>query len=123
MTKHFRVELINDLMTLLDGENNGRDAYVLRSYEAAKRKLTEWRKDHTFDEQEAFRLLGQFFDAELVGNEIAAKMETIAKQVLNIPTLECRGSDSLDFHELYVEQIALALRTAYEVGRGEIKQH
>ena len=31
MTKHFRVELINDLMTLLDGENNGRDAYVLHS--------------------------------------------------------------------------------------------
>ena len=121
MQNQFTIEIVDNLMTLLDGENNGRDAYILRSYEAAKKQLEEWRKTHVFDEQEALRLLGKFFETELVGEEIAKKMEQIAKQVLNIPTLECRGSDSLDFHELYVEQIALALRTAYEVGRGDAK--
>ena len=119
MQRNFHIELVDNMMTLLDGDNNGCDAYVLRSYDAAKKQLDEWRKTHTFDEQEALRLLGQFFEAELIGEKIAKKMEQIAKQMLNIPTLECRGSDSLDFYELYVEQIALALRTAYEVGRGD----
>ena len=114
------IRVIDGLMTLLDAEGNGCDAYVLRSYDMAKQKLVRWRQLYDVDDQEAFRLLGEFFDAAIVNKEIAEKMERIAKTVLNIPTLECRGSDDLDFHEFYVGQIELALRVAYEVGRGSI---
>jgi hypothetical protein len=44
-------------------------------------------------------------------------MAKIAKLILNIPTLECRNMDALDFHELHVAEIELALRLAYEVVR------
>lgn len=116
--KKYRVELVDDLMQLLDGENNGCDAYVLRTYEAAKQQLERWRDDHVFDEKEALRLINEFFEVEFVGNAIAQKMEIVAKRILEIPTLECRGKEELDYHRLHVSQIELALRTAYEVGRG-----
>ena len=114
------IRVCDDLMTLLDADGNGCDAYVLRSYDMAKQKLARWRQLYDIDDQQALHLLGEFFEAAIVGNEIAEKMERIAKLLLNIPTLECRGSEELDFYKLHVAQIELALRVAYEVGRGSI---
>jgi len=48
---------------------------------------------------------------------IDGKLAQIAKNVLKVPTLNRRGSDTLDFHSLSVGQIKLALRAAYEAGR------
>ena len=52
---------------------------------------------------------------------IDSKLEKIAKNVLKVPTLRYRGGDALDFHELSVGQIKLALRAAYEAGRASKK--
>ena len=52
---------------------------------------------------------------------IDARLTQIAKQVLKVPTLAYRNSDSLDFHEVSVGQIKLALRAAYEAGRAAKK--
>ena len=52
---------------------------------------------------------------------IDGKLAQIAKNVLKIPTLNRRGSDTLDFHSLSVGQIKLALRAAYEAGRATTK--
>jgi hypothetical protein len=52
---------------------------------------------------------------------IDARLAQIAAQVLKVPTLEYRNSDSLDFHEVSVGQIKLALRAAYEAGRQSVK--
>ena len=41
----------------------------------------------------------------------------IAADMLDIETLETRGSDRLDFHDLSVAAIREALATAYEAGR------
>jgi len=46
-----------------------------------------------------------------------AALEKIATGVLHLATLRDRHSDRLDFHELRVGQIRLALRAAYEAGR------
>jgi len=52
---------------------------------------------------------------------IDARLTHIARLVLNVPTLAYRNSDSLDFHEVSVGQIKLALRAAYEAGRQAMK--
>ena len=52
---------------------------------------------------------------------IDARLTQIAMQVLKVPTLAYRNSDALDFHELGVGQIKLALRAAYEAGRESMK--
>jgi hypothetical protein len=49
--------------------------------------------------------------------QVDGKLEKIAKDVLKLPTLDRRGSDRFDFHELSVGQLKLALRAAYEAGR------
>jgi len=41
----------------------------------------------------------------------------IAKKHLNIPTLETRSSDSLDFHEVSVWNIKEALTVAFREGQ------
>jgi len=46
-----------------------------------------------------------------------AALEKIARDVLRIPTLRERHSDRLDFHDLGVGRLRLALRAAYEAGR------
>jgi hypothetical protein len=46
-------------------------------------------------------------------------LEEIAKDKLNIPTLEMRGSDRLDFHDLSVWQIRAAMVEAYLAGQNE----
>ncbi len=43
----------------------------------------------------------------------------IASQHLDIPTLETRRSDSLDFHEVAVWQVREALQAAYLAGVAE----
>ena len=52
---------------------------------------------------------------------IDARLTQIAMQVLKVPTLAYRNSDALDFHEVSVGQIKLALRAAYEAGRQSMK--
>jgi len=52
---------------------------------------------------------------------VDARLTQIAAQVLKVPTLAYRNSDSLDFHEVSVGQIKLALRAAYEAGRQSMK--
>lgn len=48
---------------------------------------------------------------------VDAELESIARRVLNIPTLATRNMDSLDFHEVAVWQILAALRLAHRMGR------
>ena len=44
------------------------------------------------------------------------QLEQIAKQYLNVPTLERRTTDSLDFHEVSVWSLKAALEAAYQAG-------
>ena len=48
---------------------------------------------------------------------IDALLERIAKQYLDIETLETRKSDSLDFHDVAVWGVRKALKAAYDAGR------
>lgn len=41
----------------------------------------------------------------------------IAREILDLETLETRNSDSLDFHDLAVWEIRKALEAAYRAGR------
>ena len=41
----------------------------------------------------------------------------IAKEILDIETLETRNSDRLDFHEVSVWEIRDVLKAAFEAGR------
>lgn len=44
------------------------------------------------------------------------QLEQIVKQYLNVPTLERRNTDSLDFHEVSVWSLKAALEAAYQAG-------
>lgn len=44
-------------------------------------------------------------------------LATIARQELGIETIETRNSDSLDFHNINVASLRVALRAAYDLGR------
>lgn len=46
-----------------------------------------------------------------------AELAGIAKTELRIPTLETRGSDGLDFHDVGVAGLRAALVRAYRLGR------
>ena len=48
--------------------------------------------------------------------EREATLLAIAREVLRIETLETRGSDQLDFHEVGVWEVRKALRNAYIAG-------
>lgn len=48
--------------------------------------------------------------------QAAALLERIAREHMDIDTLETRNSDSLDFHSLSVWQIRAALEAAYQAG-------
>ena len=48
---------------------------------------------------------------------IDAKLAQIARQHLRIETLETRGSDSLDFHDVSIWGVKAALEAAYDLGR------
>ncbi|MEQ1615995.1 MAG: hypothetical protein ABL904_24820 [Hyphomicrobiaceae bacterium] len=45
-----------------------------------------------------------------------ALLETIAREVLNIPNLATRGRDALDFHNVGVVSLQRALNRAYAAG-------
>jgi hypothetical protein len=49
-------------------------------------------------------------------------LAAIARGQLGIPTLECRRSDSLDFHEVAVWQVRAALDAAYRAGLAATKE-
>ena len=55
--------------------------------------------------------------------EVDAVLTQIAERVLRIPTLQTRGLDELDFHELGVSSIRKALWQAYEVGGAAAKNN
>ena len=46
-----------------------------------------------------------------------ATIEKIAREILDLETLETRKSDSLDFHDMAVWTIREALEAAYNAGR------
>ena len=46
-----------------------------------------------------------------------AAIQTIARDLLGIETLEERKRDSLDFHDVSVWQVRTALAAAFEAGR------
>ncbi len=49
--------------------------------------------------------------------QIDKKLAEIARRHLRIETLETRHSDSLDFHDVSVWGIKIALKSAYHLGR------
>jgi hypothetical protein len=53
--------------------------------------------------------------------EVDTELASIARRIMDIPTLETRKSDSLDFHEVAVWEVLSALRLAYRTGRKEGK--
>ena len=48
---------------------------------------------------------------------VDTELASIARRVFQIPTLESRKSDSLDFHEVAVWDVLQALRLAYRAGQ------
>ena len=50
------------------------------------------------------------------------QLEAIARTILDIPTLETRRSDRLDFHEVSVWCLKEALEAAYQAGREAARQ-
>lgn len=50
-------------------------------------------------------------------NPRAEKLEQIAQTVLGIETLQTRNRDALDFHDIGVAGLRIALENAYEAGR------
>lgn len=49
-------------------------------------------------------------------SDIDSNLTRIANEKLGIETLETRGSDSLDFHEVSVACLLDALRAAFDAG-------
>ena len=48
---------------------------------------------------------------------VDAELASIARRTLQIPTLDARNSDRLDFHEVSVWELLKALRLAYRAGQ------
>jgi hypothetical protein len=125
------VEIVDNLLVVLDGDGNGCDCHELRGLARAKHQLQTWQRDYAFDYAAATRAVSEFFAAEPTrpattnaNAELRAvdlRVEQIARELLGIPTLAERGSDALDFHEVSVHQIKLALRVAYEAGRNALR--
>ena len=49
-----------------------------------------------------------------------ATIEKIAREILDLETLETRKMDSLDFHDMAVWEIRKALEAAYNAGRDAV---
>lgn len=111
------IRIDNDLMFVLDDEGHGHDCHILKTFEAAKEQLQRWQQTYSFDRDEAIALLVGYFKDEAAGEEITHKSVLIVKILLKIPTLAVRNAEDLDCHVLHVREIALILRTAYELGR------
>lgn len=54
-----------------------------------------------------------------IPNPICMELARIAHQVLDIPTLEARMHDRLDFHEVAVWTLKKALYAAYLLGKSD----
>jgi hypothetical protein len=59
--------------------------------------------------------------AELSDDVLLDELVAIAKTELRVPTLDSRGNDSLDFHEVGVAGLRDALIRAYRLGRDSHK--
>ena len=110
------IQIHDGLMFVLKS-GHGRDCHILSTFEAAMEQLKHWRTTYSFDSAQAIALLVEHFKREPMREELANQLERIAKDLLDIPTFATRGSDSLDFHEVSVWEVKLALWAAYEVGR------
>ena len=115
------IQISENLMFVLDDGGHGRDCHILQTFEAAKEQLLRWRGTYSFDPVEALVALVEFFKREPVSKELADQLERVAKDLLEIPTLATRNSDALDFHEVAVWEVKLALRAAYEAGRLSVR--
>ena len=120
MNTTYSIQLINGQMLLLDENGNGCDCHQLQSVSAANRQLFRWYKEHKFNFAAARQAVLAFF-RDRSDHGVDETIEQIAKNELNIPTLASRSSDQLDFHEVSVGQIKLALQAAYEAGRQATK--
>jgi hypothetical protein len=49
--------------------------------------------------------------------DVDAELASIVRRTMNVPTLEARNSDRLDFHEVSVWELLRALRLAYRAGQ------
>lgn len=49
--------------------------------------------------------------------KVDTELASVANRILNIPTLETRNSDALDFRQVSVGQLLQALRLAHRMGR------
>lgn len=49
--------------------------------------------------------------------DVDAELASIARRTMDVPTLDTRNSDGLDFHEVSVWEILKALRLAYRAGQ------
>lgn len=58
---------------------------------------------------------------DLPVKDLDTQLEEIAKEHLDIPTLQSRGRDNLDFHEIGIARLKKALQAAYELGKSERK--
>jgi hypothetical protein len=116
------IQILGNQMLLLDEQDNGCDTHVLTSLSAAERQLERWQQQYAFDYAAAIESVSQYFTERTTDRRIVdTVLERIAKTVLHIPTLRCRGSDGLDFHDVGVSALRLALRAAYEAGQNASK--
>jgi len=51
--------------------------------------------------------------------KVNATIEKIAREILDLETLETRNIDSLDFHDLAVWEIRKALKAAFTAGQNQ----
>jgi hypothetical protein len=122
MNETHTIQIINDLLVVLDAEGNGCDSYLLRGMNEAEQQLLKWQEEYKFDYPGALAGVAGFFRGKAVKTRrVDDVLEKIAKDVLHVATLQTRGSDQLDFYDLSVGSIRLALRAAYEAGKASVK--
>jgi hypothetical protein len=114
------IEISRNMMFMLDEGGHGRDCNILKTFEDAKEQITHWQKTFSFDRDEAIVMVLGYFKDEPAGEEITHKSTMIARHLLKITTLAPRNVESLDCHILHVQEIALILRAAYELGRASV---
>lgn len=57
----YRIDIADDLMSVLDQNNNGHDAHVLAKRDDAIRQLDAWAHDYKFDRNAAIALVDEIF--------------------------------------------------------------
>lgn len=57
----YRIDIADDLMTVLDAENNGHDCHVLAKRDDAVRQLDAWASVYPFDRDAAVALVDEVF--------------------------------------------------------------